>query len=392
MAGALDGIRVLEMANVISGPFTGMLLADLGAEVIKVEAPGSGDPFRAWAGDDSAITASFAAYNRGKKSVTINIQSESGQAVYRRLASSVDVVLENFRPGTLDRYGIGYDDLKNDNPRLVYCSITGMGSVGPYKSRPTYDAIAQGMSGLWSQLTDMADPEPVGPPISDQLTGLYGVYGILGALVSRSLTGQGQRLELSMLGASIGFQPLVMADHLMDGLIATKSSRPHNSQSYAFVGSDGLPFAIHLSSPQKFWEGLAQAVGRPELVTDPRFEKKAGRVEHYDMLRGELMKAFSTKPRDEWLGILAEHDVPAGPVYTIEETVQDPQVQAIKMVRTFGEGKRALELLGFPVNYHGTPLKEGLPPPQLGEHTAEVLAGLGLSQDEIANMSKDGAI
>ena len=392
MAGALDGIKVLEMANVISGPFTGMLLADLGAEVIKVEMPGSGDPFRGWAGDDSAITASFAAYNRGKKSVTINIQSESGQVVYRRLASTVDVVLENFRPGTLDRYGIGYDELKEDNPGLVYCSITGMGSVGPYKSRPTFDAIAQGMSGLWSQLTDMDDPEPVGPPISDQLTGLYGVYGVLGALVSRSLTGLGQRLELSMLGASIGFQPIAVADHLMDGLVANKSSRAHNSQSYSFVGSDDLPFAIHLSTPQKFWEGLAQAVGRPELVTDPRFEKKAGRVKHYDVLRQELMQAFSTKPRDEWLAILAEHDVPAGPIYTIAEAVQDPQVQAIQMVRTFGEGDRALDLLGFPVNYHGTPLKEGPAPPHLGEHTAEVLAALGLSQDEIAGMSKDGAI
>ncbi|MCZ6564207.1 MAG: CaiB/BaiF CoA-transferase family protein, partial [Deltaproteobacteria bacterium] len=181
----LKKIKVLEMAHVISGPYAGMLLADLGADVIKVEMPGTGDYFRIWDGKDDAIRPSFAAYNRGKRSVTINVQTQSGQELYLRLASKVDVVLENFRPGTLERFGVGYEAIREENPDVIYCSLTGMGPTGPYKHRPTYDAIAQAMSGLWSQLTDMDRPEPVGPAISDQLSGLYAAYGILGALVSR---------------------------------------------------------------------------------------------------------------------------------------------------------------------------------------------------------------
>ena len=380
------------MAHVISGPYAGMLLADLGADVIKVEMPGTGDYFRIWDGKDAAIRPSFAAYNRGKRSVTINVQTQSGQELYLRLASKVDVVLENFRPGTLERFGVGYEAIREKNPDVIYCSLTGMGPTGPYKHRPTYDAIAQAMSGLWSQLTDMDRPEPVGPAISDQLSGLYAAYGILGALVSRFLGGRGQKLDVSMLGAGLAFQSTPVAERLMLGVIADKLSRAHRSQSYAFVASDGLPFAVHLSTPQKFWQGLAETAGRPELVEDPRFKTKAGRVENYEVLREILAGIFKSRPRAEWLAKLEERDVPSAPIYNVAEALDDPQVQHLGMSETFGEGARAIKLVGFPVAYSGSPCKPDLPVPYVGEHNENIFGELGYNSSDLGRMKEEGAI
>lgn len=393
MSAMLAGIKVLEMANVISGPYGSMLLADLGAEVIKVEMPGAGDPFRNWAGEDAGVHPAFAAFNRGKKSVTVNVKTEEGRELYLRLASEVDVVLDNFRPGILDKLGVGYDAICKTNPEVVYCAATGMGTVGPYRDRPTYDAIAQAMSGLWSQLSDIEDPEPVGPPLSDQLTGIYTAYGILGALVSKLKTGKGRKINVSMLGASLAFQPLAVADYLLSGKVANKSSRPHLSQSYTFVGKDGLSFAVHLSSPPKFWKALLETVGRPELRKDPRFIKKADRVAHYDELRAELQVQFSKRPREQWLTELVANDVPAGPIYTIEEALNDPQVRALDMVRTFGTGKRATPLVGYGVDDPERPRDEAQRPvPGLGEHTREILAAIGYGEEEIESLVRIGAV
>ena len=392
MSGPLSGITVLEMSNFISGPYAAMLLADLGAEVIKVELPGTGDPFRGWGETRGQLRPQVAAYNRGKKSVTINAQTESGRAVYRRLAEKVDVVVENFRPGTLDRLGIGYEALREANPRLVYCAITGMGSSGPYKHRPIYDAIAQAVSGLWSVLTDLRAPKPIGPPMSDQLTGVYAAYGVLAALVARAERGHGQKLEISMLSASMAFLTEPIANYLVNGEIGTQESRPRRSQSYAFVAADGLPLAIHLSSPVKFWQGLAAAVEQPELVEDPRFKSKTARVENYELLRQRLAEAFASRPRAEWLTILEQHDVPAAPINNIADTLADPQAQHIGMVRTFGQGDRAIRLVGFPVQFEETPCGQDLPPPNLGEHNDPVFGELGYTPDELARLREEGAI
>jgi formyl-CoA transferase len=392
MGGPLEGIRVLEMANVISGPYAGMLLADLGAEVIKVELPGEGDNFRHWDAEPGALRPQFAAYNRGKKSVTIDVRKEGGKECYLRLAERVDVVLENFRPGTLERMGVGYEQVRRRNPEVIYCSITGMGSRGPERNRPTYDAVVQAKSGLWSQLTDLTDPEPVGPPICDQLAGLYAAYGILAALHRRDRTGRGQRLEVSMLSAGLAFQTNAIADYLMTGAVADKLSRARRSQSYAFVAGDGRPFAVHLSTPHKFWQGLCEAAGRPELLEDPRFRTKGDRIRNYHELRRELAATFRTRPRDEWLARFEQHDVPAGPLHTVAEALEDPQVRHLDMVRTWGEGERAVRLVGFPVEMEGTPLSPGLPPPALGEHTEEILAELGYVPEQIARLREEGAI
>jgi crotonobetainyl-CoA:carnitine CoA-transferase CaiB-like acyl-CoA transferase len=376
-ASMLDGIRVIEMANVISGPFTGMQLADMGAEVIKVETPGTGDPFRDWASDTGEISPAFAAYNRGKLSIEIDIKTPEGRATYLELAASADVVIENFRPGALDRAGVGYDALKEIAPHLVYCSITGMGQVGPDHQLPTYDGIAQAASGLLSQLVDLTAPDPVGPPISDQLTGLYAALGILGALLARRETGQGRRIDVSMLGATLAFQPHAAAEYLMQGLVADKTSRARVSQSFGFVCRDGRALAVHLSSPPKFWLALLAALGREDLAAHPHYATKAARERNYIALRGELAIVFVRRARAEWLEVLRASDVPCGPVNTIAEALRAPQAQALGLTRTFGDGARAVPLVGYPFDDNLRPQTDhARPVPKLGEHTADIIAGL----------------
>ncbi|MGW6455153.1 CaiB/BaiF CoA transferase family protein [Streptomyces sp. NPDC055078] len=392
MAGPLTGIRVLENANFISGPYAGMLLADQGAEVIKVEMPGSGDPFRRWSGRGEEILPQFAAFNRGKRSVTINLKHEAGRDAYLLLAEQADVVLENFRPGWLDGLGLGYAEVSRRNPRAVYCSLSGMGTVGPYRDRPTYDAIAQAVSGLWSQISERADPRPIGPALSDQITGMTTAYGILGALVERGISGRGQRLETSMLAASLAFMAHPVAEYTMTGEISGPATRPRRSQTYALTGSDGKPFGIHLSSPPKFWQSLTRAIGRPELADDPRFITKNDRIEHYDELHTILAEAVAAKPRDAWLAVLEEYDVPVAPIHDVAEALADPQVRAIGMTETFGAGEQALDLVGFPVRYERTASEAALPPPRVGEHTDPVLAEAGYGPEEIRALRDAGAI
>lgn len=392
LSGPLTGYKVLEMANFISGPYAAMLLADLGAEVIKIELPGTGDPFRSWGERQSEERPQFAAYNRGKKSVTINAQFESGREVYRRLAQKMDVVVENFRPGTLDRMGLGYEALRETNPKLVYCAMSGMGSSGPYRNRPTYDSIAQAYSGLLSVLTDMKNPKPIGPAMSDQLTGAYAAYGIVAALLTRETRGHGQKIEISMLAANMAFMTEPVAEYMHDGEVSDQDSRSHRSQSYAFVASDGLPLAVHLSTPPKFWQGLATGVGRPELIEDPRFKTKNDRVKNYHLLRDLLAEAIRTRPRAEWLSILEQLDVPVAPINNIAETLDDPQVKHIGMLQTFGEGERAKKLVGFPISFAETACEPGLPPPGLGEHNDEIFAALGFTEAELAAMREEGAV
>lgn len=392
MAGPLAGKQVLEMANFISGPFAGMLLAELGARVVKVEAPGEGDPFRNWGDNQGAIRPQFAAYNKGKESVTLNIKTPAGKEAYGRIAKQSDVIIENFRSGTADRLGIGYEALKVENPGLIYCAVTGMGEDGPKRDLPTYDATAQATSGLWGSFVDLADPQPIGPAFSDQLTGLYAAYGILGALVARGDGGEGQRVEINMLGASMAFLVESATNYLTLGEPPDPRARPRRSQSYGFVASDGLPLAIHLSSPTKFWVGLLSAVERPDLADDPRFKDRIVRVKNYNELQAELAEVFKTKPREEWLKRLRVNDVPAAPINTVAEAIADPQAEFLGVVETVGKGERALKLIANPIGYAATAPDTPLPPPDLGEHTESVLAGLGFDPGQIKEMRREGAL
>ena len=390
--GMLAGIRVLELATVITGPYAGMLLADLGAEVVKVEAP-TGDGFRKWDGSGKgAVRPAFAAYNRGKRSIAVNLKSDEGRRIVRELAREADAVVENFRPGVADRLGIGYDDLRAVNPRLVFCSITGLGSVGPDRDRPTYDAVAQAMSGLWSQLSDLADPEPVGPPFADQLTGMYAALGILAAVTEARRTGVGSRLEVSMLGSCVAFQGLAVATHADTGEVPLKTTRARSSQSYAFVAADGLPFAVHLSTPQKFWEGLCNALGRPELVADPRFASKSDRITRYDELHAELARTFASESRDTWLRRLTEDDVPAAPILDIGEAVANPQVVASGIVGHEADPRLAAAPVRSPVRVDDLHVASTLPAPELSEHAETILARVGIGPEEAARLRAAGVV
>lgn len=387
----LRGVTVVEVASVITGPYAGMILADLGADVVKVESL-QGDQFRGWEGTSEGIRPSFAAYNRGKRSIALNLKDDDGRAVFERLVAAADVVIENFRPGVMDRLGVGWSRLREINPRLVYCYVSGLGSTGPDRDRPTFDAVAQALSGLWSQFTDMEDPEPVGPASADQLTGLYAAIGILGGLHHREVTGEGTQVEVSMLAACLGFQTASIAAFSRENKVASKSTRAYSSQSYAFVGSDGRPFAVHLSTPQKFWEGLCRTAGRPELIDDERYATKGARIGRYGELHQLFGEVFRTAPREHWLQLLTDHDVPAAPINTVAEAIEHPQVRAIGMVdeNAVDEGRRGL--VRSPIAVGGQHLAGELPPPRLGADTSAVLASLGLSSDEIDRLEARGVV
>jgi formyl-CoA transferase len=375
MTAALEGIRVVEFANYVSGPYAGMLLGDLGAEVIKVEAPEGGDPFRGWGRVEYSPT--FGSVNRNKKSVVLDLKSARGLAAARALLRTADVLIENFRIGTMERIGLGYADAARSNPRLIWCSITGFGSSGPYASRPGYDTVGQALSGLLSLLTDLDRPRPMGISLSDHLAGMVACNGILGALVARGRTGKGQRVDTSLLEATVSFCGENAARFFENRKVPNRASRTHQAQVYAFVASDGRPFVVHLSSPAKFWQALARVAGRSEWLGDPRFATKEARGQHYDALHDALAAVFKTDSRAAWLEKLQAADVPAAALHTLDEVFDDPQVKhlglrenvAHKRVGTVGLVRNGLRMSATPPRIRSAA-------PELGEHTDEILAQL----------------
>jgi len=373
---ALDGISVLEFASYVSGPYAGMMLADLGAEVIKIEPPDGGDPFRGWGAAD--YSATFGSVNRNKKSIVLDLKSEDGLAAARALAESADVLIENFRAGTMERLGLGYEALNRINPLLVYTSITGFGRTGPYAARAGYDTVGQAMSGLLSVLTNLDEPEPMGISLSDHLTGMMAAYGILGALMAREKTGRGQRVETSLLAASIAFLGENAARYFETGKSPSRETRARSAQVYAFVDADGKGFVVHLSSPTKFWRGLTQVAGHPEWQDDKRFKTKRDRQENYRVLHGLLADIFRTEKRDAWLRTLEQHDVPSAPIYSLDEVFADPQVVHLGLVRQVPHKKLGhVSLVGGGVVLSETPAEITTCAPDYGQHTDEILARIG---------------
>jgi formyl-CoA transferase len=365
--GALDGIRIFEFASYVSGPYAGMLLSDLGAEVVKVETPDGGDPFRMWGKTD--YNGTFGSMNRNKKSVTLDLKTEAGRAAARKLALGADVVIENMRAGAMERFGLGYEALAAHNPRLVYCSITGFGSLGPYRERPGYDTIGQAVSGLLSVLTDCKAPQPVGISFSDHLAGAFAAYGVLAALMARTTTGRGQKVETSLLQATLSFLGENAATFFEDGNVPSRQSRCRRAQVFTFTAGDGLPFAVHLSSPEKFWRGMLVAINREALATDERFRTRDQRVKNYDALSAELAAAFQSRPRAEWLGLLEAQDVPSGPLNTLDEVFADPQVVALDMRKNLPHHSRGtVSVVGNPVRLSATPPRAETAAPDLGAH------------------------
>ena len=372
MTDALGGITVLEFASYVSGPYAGMMLGDLGAEVIKVEDPKSGDPFRGWGAAD--YSATFGSVNRNKKSIILNLKSTEGVAAAIALTEEADVLIENFRPGTMNRLGLGYEKLSAINPRLVYCSVTGFGGTGPYAKRPGYDTVGQAMGGLLSVLTDLESPKGMGISLSDHLTGMMAAYGCLGALAARERTGKGQRVETSLLTATLSFLGENAARYFEEGKIPSRKTRTQTAQVYSFVAGDGKPFVIHLSSPPKFWKALCKVAGHDEWFDDERFVDKVKRRANYDELEDLLAAVFKTETREHWLEQLLEEDVPSAPIYTLDETLDDPQIRHLGVIHEVPHPKvGSVKLVESGVRMSDTPPEIRTAAPLHGEHTEEIL-------------------
>lgn len=370
MRKVLEGVRVIEQGTFITGPAAGMLLGDLGAEVIKVEKPGSGDPFRAFKG--GLYSAHFQTYNRNKKSVTMDLALASDRELFDELIASADVYIQNFRPGTAEKLGAGEQRLRSLNPRLVYCSISGFGQSGPAVSRPAYDSVAQAASGYLSLLINPDRPRVMGPAIADSVTGLYAAYGILAALFEREHTGQGCRVELSMLEAMAHFNLDAFTHYFSDGEIMNAYSRPSVSQSYVMRCADGKWIALHLSSPEKFWRGLVHSMGRDELLVDPRFASREARIENQDALIDVLGEIFSTETRETWCRRLENADVPHSPVYDASDATDDPQAQHLHLVvKAEHPTMGAFRTIRSPLSFDGERNLAVSPPPVLGEQNGE---------------------
>ena len=381
MAGVLQGVRVLELTTMITGPLAGMMLADLGAEVIKVENPPGGDPFRTFRGEK--FSPYFSSYNRNKKSIAVNLRCANGQAVIEKLVKQADVLIENFRPGVMERLGLGADVLKEWNPGLVNCSISGFGKDGPYRDRPAYDAVAQALSGITSLFLDPEKPQLTGPTIADNMTGIYACYGILGALYERQKSGLGRLVEVNMVDATLALIPTPFVSHTMAGIKPDPLMRVKASQAYAVTCADGRMLAIHMSSREKFWKAVQVTFGRRDWADDPRFNTRAGRIDNYQDLAREFQREAAGQPRAHWLQRLEENDVPHAPVNTCEEALADPQVRHLGSFGTMEHhSEGAYSIARRPVWYDGSRAEQPWrKPPELDEHRMEILREIGCRPD-----------
>ena len=391
MQGALSSIKIVEAASYVTGPFAAQLLADMGADVIKIEEPKHGDPFRGWGERNYAAT--FCSLNRNKKSVTIDLRQTAGREIALKLAAQADVLIQNFRPGVMEKYGLGYEAVRNINSKIVYCSISGFGPIGPYRDMPGYDTVGQARSGLLSLLTDPGKPQGMGISFSDHLTGMYACYGVLGALINRLLTGEGQHVETSLLRASVAFIGENAARFFETGHVPRRKHRTTTAGVFAFEDRRGLPFVLHMSSPDKFWRALFEVVGKPQWAEDPRFNNRKARTENYDALCEQLQPIFRGGDRADWLRRLTEKDVPAAPINTLDEVFADPQVKTYGFpIQIEHPQMGTMKLVGNAVDMSRTPPRIERPPPVLGEHTEKILSDLGYDSAAIAEFRRQGAI
>ena len=371
----LSGIKVLEQGTFITGPAAGMFLADLGAEVIKIEQPGSGDPFRAFRG--GLYSPHFQTYNRNKRSITLNPKLTEDAAVFDELVKDSDVYIQNFRPGAAERLGAGEARLRELNPRLVYCAISGFGQTGPAATRPAYDTVAQAASAFLKLLINPANPRVVGPALADAMTGFYAAYGVLGALVERGRTGKGRKVEVSMLEAMCHFNLDAFTHYFSEGEIMGPYSRPSVSQSYVLACRDGKWIALHMSSPEKFWQGLANAIERPQLFQDPRFATRENRIAHQEDLIALLGDLFRQHDRDTWCERLLAEDVPHAPMYDTQEAMQDPQAKHLQLeVSTVHPDGGEWRTIRSPVSFDGERALEVTAPPVLGADNEAIVEPL----------------
>jgi crotonobetainyl-CoA:carnitine CoA-transferase CaiB-like acyl-CoA transferase len=376
MLPVLAGVRVLEQGTFITGPCAGMMLADLGADVIKVESP-EGDPYRSY--QSGQFSPHFQAYNRNKRSVALDLRSAADQAIFRELVRSADVYIQNFRPGAAERLGAGSKQLLEHNPKLIYCSISGFGPTGPYADRPSYDSVAQALSGFLSVVVDPERPRFMGPALADAITGIYAAYGVLGALFARGRTGSGRHVEVSMLEAMAHFAVEPFAAFFALGQVPRSSDRPRLAQAYILHTSDGGLLAIHLSSLEKFWQGLTAALDARELQQDPRFSTRLARIEQHEALSLELDARFSKHDTAYWVERLGQHDVPFAPVHPIDQVVHDAQVRHLDLIVPVEDAHGGRQAVRPPLRFDGQHAETVRTAPLLDEHGAAIRAALAQS-------------
>lgn len=407
MAGPLSHIRVLDLSRVLAGPWAGQNMADLGAEVIKVERPKTGDDSRAYGppwmkdeqGNETSEAAYFMAANRGKKSITVNLTHPEGQALVRELAAKCDVLIENYKVGDLDRYGLGYKDLSKLNPGLVYCSVTGFGQTGPFREKPGYDFMAQGMAGLMS-VTGIPDGEPgggpmrVGVPVIDIFTGMYATIGINAALANRAVTGLGQHVDVALLDSCIALLANQGMTYLSTGESPKRLGNTHPSivPYQVFPTVDGS--VILACGNDNLFAKFCAAAHREDLPQDERFTKNANRVKHRAVLVPVLEDIFKQRSTEDWVNALETAGVPCGPINTVAQAFANPQVQARGMqIQLPHPLAGQVPLMGSPMKFSGTPIEHKLPPPVLGQHAEEILEQiLGMDAPAREKLRASGAM
>ena len=404
--GALSGIRVLELSRVLAGPWCGQILADLGAEVIKVERPRMGDDTRGWGppymktpeGENSAEASYYQSANRNKLSVSINIATPEGQELVRALAATSDVLIENYKAGSLAKYGLDYESLSKLNPRLVYCSITGFGQTGPRAEEPGYDFIIQGMGGLMSITGEKdgvpgAGPQKVGVAVADVMTGLYSTIAIQAALLAREKTGRGQHCDMALLDVQVAALVNQSQNYLSTGRSPGRQGNAHvNIVPYQVFTARDMDFIIACGNDTQF-VALCDAIGLPELPLDPRFTKNADRVRNREAIVGILSEHFLTDSADNWVSKIYAVKVPVGVINDIGRALAEPQVLARDMLVTIPHAQNPdFRMVGSPVKLSDTPVEYKRPAPRLGEHTEQVLSTLGLDAAKLAELKEKGII
>jgi crotonobetainyl-CoA:carnitine CoA-transferase CaiB-like acyl-CoA transferase len=391
----LEGVVVLDATQVMAGPFCTLLLADMGADVIKVEKPQGGDDSRSFGPPFIAgESAAFLAINRNKRSVTLNLKSEEGRDVFRRLAGRSEILVENFRPGTMEDLGLHYEAIQRINPTIIYCSISGFGQTGPYRSLGGFDLVTQGMSGLISVTGHPGDPPTkVGVPISDLNAGMYAVYGILSAYIHRLKTGEGQYVDTSLLEGAVAYTFWESSIYFATGEIPPPMGSAHrlNAPYQVFDTMDG---ALSVGAAnQSTWERLCKVLERKDLAQDPRFSTNADRIRHCRPLAATLQPLFRQRTTAAWLALLKEAGVPAGPIYNMAQVYEDPHVRAREMLVELDHPVAGtIKNIGIPVKLSRTPGRIRRPAPLLGQHTEEVLLWLGLDEAQIGKLRAAGAI
>jgi crotonobetainyl-CoA:carnitine CoA-transferase CaiB-like acyl-CoA transferase len=405
--GALTGLRVLDLSRVLAGPWCGQVLADLGAEVIKIERPKSGDDTRGWGppwmktdtGESSGQASYYQSTNRGKLSVAIDLASSEGQELVRALAASSDVLIENYKAGSLARYGLDYATLAEINPRLVYCSITGFGQTGPRAEEPGYDFIIQGIGGLMSITGERDDlpgggPQKVGVAFSDLMTGLYSTVAIQAALLSRERSGVGQHIDMALLDVQVATLANQSMNYLASGKVPERYGNAHaNIVPYQVFRASDRDFIIACGNDSQF-VALCQSIGLPHLPQDPRFRRNADRVAHRAEIVELLSAHFLTGTADDWVASIHASKVPVGAINNIAQSLEEPQVIARElMVKIPHPQNPDFAMVGSPIKMSGTPVEYVRPAPMLGQHTDEILGErLGLSAEQLAQLKGRGVV